>query len=278
MKHLLLYGLIALIALMGSASAAFAGPWTKQSGEFYVKLGESVYSADAFRNADGETIEGTEYLSATTFVYAEYGVLDGLHIQTYVPLLYARNRVFDESFTDFGLGDASIAVQVSPLKLPLPTSLRLDAKVPLYGEPPFGPDAAYIPARGDGQVDLTAWLSAGAGTASYYFFADVGYQHRTSWTLSHELPGSFSDGFVYHAQVGYWLFGRAVLAINSGGVLPFEQDEISKGYVTVGPSLFFPLTDLIALEADGYFTPYSRNSAAGWSLGLGLSFRGRAGQ
>ena len=58
-----------------AAPAAQAGPWTKSTGEFYAKIGEGFYSADAFRTADGELISGTNYFSATTYLYAEYGVL-----------------------------------------------------------------------------------------------------------------------------------------------------------------------------------------------------------
>ncbi|MFU8806508.1 MAG: hypothetical protein ACNA8W_22040 [Bradymonadaceae bacterium] len=267
--------LLTLLTITVIAPPVLAGPWTKDKGEFYAKVGEGTYLASAFRNADGETVEGSEYLSMTTFAYGEVGLLDGLHVQGYIPLLYARNRVERGTYTDFGLGDASLGIQASPLKLAIPTSIRLDAKIPLYGAPPVGPGAQFVPARGDGQIDLTTWLSTGAGTATYYFYADIGYQHRTTWSFDPGVVGPFSDGFVFQAQVGYSLFGQAILAIGTGGVLPLEQDTTSKGYVTVGPSLFYPVSDTIALEAAGYGTPWSRNSAAGWAANVGISFRGR---
>ncbi len=255
--------------------AVQAGPWTKSTGEFYAKVGEGFYSADAFRTADGELISGTNYFSATTYLYAEYGLLDGLHLQTYIPFLAAQNKFSNQTFSDRGLGDASIALQASPLKLALPTAFRLEAKIPMYSGDRSPNTPGGVPGRGDAQVDITAWLSAGGGFSSIplYLYADVGYQYRTQLTFSDTPRGPFSDGAVFIAQVGYNFFDRATLAVTSSGLLALNEDNISKSYITVGPSLFVPITKLIAVEADAYITPYSRNSADGWNLGLGISFR-----
>jgi hypothetical protein len=260
-----------LTALALASTSVLAGPWTKSQGEYYVKLGESLYLADAYRNSEGQVVTGADYLSATSFVYAEYGLLDGLHIQAFVPLLYAKNTVAAGSFTDLGVGDATLGLQMSPLKLAIPTSIRLEAKIPMYTSQTTA--TGQTPARGDAQLDATLWLSGGAGNASVYGYLDVGYQHRTQLGWDELAGGPFSDGLVYIAQVGYWAFGRAVVALNSSGVLPLTQDTVSKSYVTVGPSIFFPLTEQLSLEADAYLTPYSRNSANGWSVGFGLSYR-----
>ncbi|RAL25205.1 hypothetical protein DL240_03065 [Lujinxingia litoralis] len=268
--HRLSAALLFCAALLISP-AAFAGPWTRDSGEYYVKLGESFYQANAFRTPEGFLVTGVDYFSATTYMYAEVGLLDALHLQAYVPMMFARNRFGQQAYTDLGPGDMTLAVQASPLNLALPTSVRLETKLPLYGRPADG----FTPARGDQQVDLTLWLSAGGGLheLGIYFYGDVGYQHRSSWTPGDSTSGDYSDGFVYLAQVGYNLFDRATLALTSSAVLPFNDDQLSKSYITLGPSVFFPLNERIALEADGYFTPYSRNSAAGWALGLGISVR-----
>ncbi|MBA2664534.1 MAG: hypothetical protein H0U74_19760 [Bradymonadaceae bacterium] len=271
----LLFALPATLATQ--VPTASAGPWTKSSGEFYVKFGESFYMADAFRNADGELVAGTDYFSATTYLYGEFGLMNGLHIHGYLPFVVAQNQLGGEVYSDRGFGDAMLGIQASPLKLAFPTAVRLDAKIPLYSGDISGPNALQTPARGDAQLDLTAWLSAGAGfnTIPLFFFADVGYQHRTSLTLSDTARGPFSDGLVFAAQAGYWLFDdRAIISLNTSGLMALQEDTVSKSYVTVGPSLFIPLNHFIAMEADAYWTPYSRNSAAGWSFGLGVSVRG----
>lgn len=262
-------------AFLIAVPTAQAGPWTKSTGEYYAKLGEGFYSANAFRTASGELITGTDYFSATTYLYAEYGLLDGLHLQTYIPFLAAQNQFSNQTYSDRGLGDASFALQASPLKLALPTAFRLEAKIPMYSGDRSPNTPGGVPGRGDAQVDFTAWLSAGGGFSSIplYLYADVGYQYRSQLTFSDTPRGPFSDGAVYIAQIGYTFFDRATLAITSSGLLALKEDNISKSYITVGPSLFVPITDLIALEADAYITPYSRNSADGWNAGLGISFR-----
>lgn len=252
-------------------SIAMAGPWTKNPGEFYLKVGESFYRATSYRTGSGIEVSGTDYFSATSYLYAEAGIWENLHLQTYIPLMYSRAAIAGNSFSDFGPGDAQFAIQSSPLRLPFPTSVRLEARVPLYGPPP----TPQTPARGGQQLDAALWLSAGGGLSSMplYFYADLGYRYRSDITFDDTVVPSYADSFVGLAQVGYTVADMFILALNSSIVLPVEEDLVTESYVTVGPSIFWPLTELIALEFDGYLTPYSRNSAEGWSVGFGLSFR-----
>ena len=259
------------LALLVAPAFAQAGPWTKSTGEYYVKLGESFYRATSYRTGTGLPISGTDYFSATTYLYAEAGIWKNLHLQTYLPLMYSRATLVNQVFTDFGPGDAQFALQASPFPLPFPTSIRLEARVPLYG-PPATPQT---PARGDGQLDLTAWLSAGGGLypIPLYFYLDLGYMVRSDITFSDLVVPNYSDSIVAMAQVGYTVLDTFILALNSSAILPLEQDNVTEGYITVGPSVFWPLSDQLALEFDGYLTPFSRNSAEGWAVGFGLSFR-----
>ncbi len=261
-----------LLALTVLPADADAGPWTKSTGEYYVKVGQSFYRATEFRTAGGVLLSGRDYVSSTSYVYGEVGVWRRLHLQAYVPLMYSRVSVGPLSESDFGPGDALVSVQHSPLELPFPTSLRLEARVPLYGEPA----TPQTPARGDGQFDFALWLSAGGGLTSIplYFYVDLGYQHRTSLTVGNRVVPEFSDGLLTLAQVGYNVADTFIVALTTSGVMPFTDDAVSEGYLTVGPSVFWPVTDLLALEVDGYLTPYARNSAHGWALGFGVSFRG----
>ncbi len=266
-----LFPFVLAILVFTLPTPAEAGPWTKSAGEYYVKIGESLYRATSHRTGSGLLISGTDYLSATTYGYAEVGVWDDLHLQAYIPLMYARTTPGNETFSDFGMGDARFAVQHSPLDLAFPTSIRLETKIPLYGEPA----TPQTPARGGQQVDFSLWLSAGGGFSNIplYLYLDAGYQHRTSWTFGDTVVPEYSDGIVTLAQVGYNVMDTFILAVGTSGVIALEQDQISESYITVGPSVFWPLTDLLAIEFDSYFTPYSRNSAEGWSVGMGLSFR-----
>lgn len=260
-----------LFLILLTSTTAYAGPWTKNTGEAYVKAGQSIYRATEFRTGNGLLIEGVDYFSTTSFIYAEVGILKGLHLQTYLPLMYSRTILGPMKNSDFGPADAQFSIQASPLDLPIPTAIRLEAKLPLYGPP----DSPMTPARGDQQVDLALWLSAGGSLYPnpLYFYIDVGYLHRTPWTFDDTIAPDVSDGIVGIAQVGYTFFDRVTTAITSSAVLPFRSDFVSQSYITLGPSIFIPLGGGLNLEFDGYFTPYSRNSAAGWALGTGLSFQ-----
>lgn len=251
-----------------------ASPWTKSAGEYYVKVGQSLYQASGYRDGEGELVEGIDYLNATTFTYAEVGLWEDLHLQLYLPLSYARSSNVFDSVSDLGFADAFLSLQASPLELAVPTSIRFEAKLPLYGRP----DPPHAPARGDQQLDFTLWLSAGGGLTSVplYFYADVGYRHRTQRTLREDqiIPPDFSDAFVYLAQVGYNVADTFDIGLTTSAIVPFQREAFDESYITVGPSIFFPLNDMIALEVDGYMTPYSRSAAAGWAVGAGISFRG----
>lgn len=263
--------LFLLSSFLLTPGLAEAGPWTKSTGEYYLKIGESFYRATSFRTGSGIQISGVDYFSATTYLYGEAGVWENLHIQTYIPLMYSRTAIGGTDQSDFGFGDAKLGLQASPFPTPFPTSIRLEGQIPLYG-PPATPQT---PARGDQQLDLTLWVSAGGGLSvlPLYFYADLGYMHRTDITFDDTVVPDFSDSFVALAQVGYTIADTLIVALNTSAILPFQEDSVTESYITVGPSIFWPITDRIALEMDGSFTPYSRNSAEGWALGFGISFR-----
>jgi hypothetical protein len=71
-----------------------------------------------------------------------------------------------------------------------------------------------FPAPGDGQLDVTSYLSIGGspGKISQFFFVEVGYRRRTPRYAGNGnidasgLPVKFSDGIAYYAQIGYDFF------------------------------------------------------------------------
>lgn len=260
-----------LFAFGIQSPSAEASPWTKSFGEYYVKLGNSVYRANAHRDAHGGVTDDVDFTSSTTMLYGEVGVWENLHLQAYLPLMYSRVTNGGDPITDLGFGDAELAVQSSPFDLGIPTALRLEAKLPLYGRPDIG-----APRRGDRQLDFTAWLSAGGGLHPWevpmYFYADVGYRHRTQTTFNPPDAPEYSDAFVYLAEVGYEIADTVTVAVYSSAILPLSPNPaLDEAYVTAGPKLFWPVTEHIAVELDAYATPYARNSGAGWAVGAGVS-------
>lgn len=268
--------------LLVAPRPALAGPWTKNLGEFYVKLGQSFFFSDSFRDSAGNLQQGIDYLGATTSVYYEVGVWKGLHLWGYLPYMVATNSFADDntSWMRASGGDALLGVQYSPhfLPVPLPLAVKLEFKVPFYDL--NGVEGAYLsrfPAPGDGQLDITLWLSAGGGLDAIplYFFGEVGYRIRTeAFVGTGPFAASYVDGFVFFASVGYTFFERVVLALNTGGVIPVKGDTRSKGYVTFGPALYVPVWKGLAAEAS--FDPMlytNDNASPGLGFTVGLSYK-----
>lgn len=267
---------VALLLLLGAADAG-AGPWTKNLGQVYVKLNEGFFLADSYLDASGQVIEGTDYLGLTTSLYFEVGVWRGLQVWGYLPHVVARNSFDDGSrFLQAGGGDALVGLQVTPIQLPFPWAVKLEVKLPMYDVGGIeGSLAPNFPASGDGQVDLTFYLSAGAslGSIPLYAFGEVGYRHRTEAYIGTGDTRSFGDGFAFFAQVGYTFFDRVLVALNSGGIIPFQNDGVTKAYVTLGPALVVPIWRGLAAEASFDPVIHARASSPGYGFGFGLSYK-----
>lgn len=261
---------LAALALPASADAS---PWTNDRGEYFLQLGTSYYHASEYRDGSGQVRDDAEYSSFTTYLYGEVGVWDDVDVQFYAPLVAARAEHDMGEFEEFSGGDLSLSVQASPLELSFPTSIRLETKLPAYGVP----DERGAPLPGDHQVDLALWLSAGGGLhhleVPMYFYVDAGYVHRTQWNFDAQVPGrNFSDALSARVEAGYNVADLFNVSVGSQAFLPHSFDpDRDEAYVTVGPSLFWPVTDRVALDIDGYITPYSRNAGAGWALTAGVA-------
>ena len=271
---------IAIALLLAAPGHALAGPWSKSWGEVYVKLGESIFLADSYVDASGQVVLGSEYLGATTFVYYEVGIWRGLMAWGYLPYLVAQNSFDDGSrYLQAGGADALLGLQYSPLflDLPVPLAVRLEFKVPFYdvGGNAADPLASRYPAAGDGQLDVTFWLSAGGSVPGIplYFFGEVGIRHRTEHYTGVGDDRALADGLTFAAQVGYTIRHRLLVAVTTGGVVPFSSDEVTKGYITVGPVLALLLPRGLALEAAVDPIAWARNASPGVGFSLGLSFK-----
>ncbi len=272
---------ILVVLLLSLPASATAGPWSRGWGELYVKLGESLFIASSYVDTSGTVVEGTDYLGATTFLYYEVGLYRGLMVWGYLPYIVAQNSFDDGSrYLQAGGSDALLGLQFSPSKLlkpPLPLAVRLEFKVPFYD---VGGNSGHLlasrfPAPGDGQLDVTAWLAAGGSLPRHplYFFAEVGYRHRTEHYVGAGDTREFGDGITLTAQVGYTLAKRLLIAASVGGIVPFSRDEVTKGYLTVGPVLALLLPHGLSLEATVDPIIWARNASPGVGVSLGLSYK-----
>lgn len=272
---------LALLVLL--TSDAVAGPWTKSGGEIYLKLSEGVFLSGDFvdpRASSRGAVVGSlapENLSLTTALYSEVGLFQGLHLQAYVPFVVGRNSFASgSSYLSRGGGDLVLGVQWTPGVFAFPHALRADVKVPLYdvGQPK-GFEAVRFPARGDGQIDSTIWISLGDSLSILpaYAFAELGHRFRTSQFVGEGDGLAFLSSFVFAGQLGYKLGEQLVLAGNLNGVVPYGTDAVTKGYLTLGGAVFLPVLGGWSLEASLDGVAWAKNSSRGLSVGLGVSYR-----
>jgi hypothetical protein len=266
---------------------AAAGPWTKNLGQAYVKLNESLFFSNSFVNAQGVVEPGADYLGATTSVYFEVGVWKGLQVQGLLPYTIGTNTDGEDGTRQrarrAGGGDLLLGLQYSPPlgDLGLKLATRLEIKVPMYdvNQQPTGITTLdnLFPALGDGQVDVTFWLVAGGSLPGpFYAWGEVGYRFRTeAFVGDGPTDGrTFEDSVAWLGQLGWTFYGRMILIANFIGVLSLagERDVYTKSYITVGPGLYIPVWKGLALEANFDPIVYAKNSAPGFSLGFGVSY------
>lgn len=257
------------------AAPALAGPWTQGRGQYYLKVGESVFASDAFRDVRGQLQTGVDYVGWTTAAYLEVGLLDGLHAQAYLPYTAAANTYDNGNrYLSAGGGDLIFGLQGSLPNVALPHALRVTLKSPLYGVTDIqGAEAELFPLRGDGQIDTTVWLSVGHSIpdTTLFGFVELGHQFRSERFVGEGNGVDYADSLVGFAQLGGQIAGGPLVTVNSSLVMPYGEDEVTKGYLTVGPAIFWPVGGGFALEAGYDPIVWAVNSAEGFSVSLGIS-------
>ena len=115
-----------------------------------------------------------------------------------------------------------MAIQYTPIPVEsLAWALRTEGKLPLYDVSDVAPAAGQpprVPALGDGQFDLTQWLSLGGSLwpLPVYGFVEGGWRYRSSWYYGVGSEQDYGSGPVWRAQVGAELFEGALLVYATG--------------------------------------------------------------
>lgn len=261
------------------ATQAIAGPWTQNDRQVYVKLGSSVFASNAFRDSSGRLIEGVDYLGLTSALYFELGLMDGLHLQAYVPHNVASNTYANgNQYLSAGGGDLTLGLQASVPNVDLPHGVRVTLKTPMYDITSIGGrEAGFFPQRGDGQIDTTIWATIGSSVpdTSLFGFIEAGHMFRSERYVGAGNGVEYNDSLVGFAQVGGIAFHDVLLLANSSLVMPYGEDEVTKGYLTVGPAVYWPIGGGYAIEANYDPILWAVNSAEGYSVSLGVSFAQR---
>ena len=107
-----------------------------------------------------------------------------------------------------------------------------------------------------------------------YGFVELGYQHRTEAFVG-DAPSperSYDDGLALRAQVGGTLWGRLLLGANVAGIIPVDANNVTKGYLNVGPFALFKVYRGLSVELSFDAMVYARSSVKGLGSTIGLSY------
>jgi hypothetical protein len=261
------------------ASKAEAGPWSKSLGQAYVKVGEGFFLSNQYVDSTGAVHDGVDYFGASTYAYFEVGLYDGLQVQGFLPYTVGINTFQDDwKYMRTGGGDAVVGAQWSP-PFPFPAAVRLELKVPMYDVARFNSFEALstkFPCLGEGQLDVTPWISIGGGIpgTDLYVFGEVGYRFRTEAYVGrgYAVPIPYADTFVSRAQAGYKLFERLTIMATGEWLMPVVKDIYTKGYLVTSIGTYLRVYGGLAVEASFDPIVWATNASRGYGFGAGLSY------
>lgn len=289
-RHLPWRASLLLCALLASTllpAAAHAGPWVKQPGQTYIKVGGGVFESDKIYDLAGDLQElEFTYANQSATIYAEVGVAKDLGILVATSFYQAGNtlRLTKEEFTNSGFGDLDLGVQwqawsgdgcvaaVNAVgRAPLYSGvLSADAQVGTSGSS-LTREERYRPALGDGSYDVSVTGAVGCSLHPFpgWVAAEAGPRLRTR---------GFGSGAQFAFDVGAFVIPeRLALTLRADGVLRLsEQNERpTKWYVSFGGGAIIPIAGGVALELSGSYIPVGAFVAQGWSAGAGVSWSGQ---
>ncbi len=275
--------LAAACALTLGASSAAAGPWVKGPGEVYAKVAGSAFQGTSLWDVDANQLDAPfVYSNQALTTYAEVGLLDGLALGLNLPVIVGRNVVEERTtYEQWGAGDLDVFAQGQLFEASgCALSATLAVRVPLYdgvisdGTEPgavgtSGPER-FIPALGDGSIDVTPTASAGCSLypVPVWFGVEVGPNLRTQ---------GFGQGVRYAADVGVWVWPEVVaLSARVDGVQRVTDDNArpTKSFVSVSGGATVRVWEGLGLELNGGFVPWGAFVARGWQVGVGVSYSG----
>ncbi|MFP4596904.1 MAG: hypothetical protein ACLFVJ_01545 [Persicimonas sp.] len=273
---------ILVLVLVGDPATALAGPWVKAPGESYMKLSGEVFDSDRVFDVGGELDDSAyTYSHRSVRAYAEVGVLPSVALNFSVPFIASSNTLNERvSYNRWGPGDLDLAVQARLLDGPCAASIAPGARLPLYDETvgeggvnvASGASASqrYVPALGDGSVDLVA--TGAFGCSLHPVPAWVSLQAGPRLRMN-----GFGESLDYGLDAGYFVWPeRLALTGRLGGVqrLSDDNERPTKSFVSVGGGFLLNIYEGFALEAGASYIPSGAFVARGWTADIGISFTG----
>jgi hypothetical protein len=279
--------IVTFVVLLALSSTARAGPWNKAPGDGYAKLGSATFTSRVGCDDAGTCVSSAPFTltAQTVFTYVELGISERLTFTMLLPYVFATNRGDSGvNFHTMGFADLTLGAQVGLIQGgPFVVASRLELKLPLYEGGPsiagrqsrivpgYPRSTRYFPALGDGQVDMTAFLSAGLSIPEIDAFIAIepGFRHRS---------GVITDAFIVQATAGIFVLRRHILLmVNTQRVFTMpvvddRTDVLGKAYWAIGPGAQVFIVDGLALEIGADALLLGQNAAQGSQLQWGLSY------
>ena len=270
-----------MLVLLALAAPAQAGPWVRDPGAHYVKVGASHFAASVYDDPSVEGADGLEYTGQLATLYAEVGLPKGL--QVVVSSAYARGQNFDPVtgwiYNSRGPGDLGLGLVWDVPVLDAPASLAINARIPLYDD---GVGPSHHPALGDPQVDVDAVAAAGqavpVGNHWVWFVEELGFRWRTLLIPARHLEPIRSNGVTYHLQVGLApsVGDRSLgwVNVDVNGVYNPIDDGLAQGFHQWSAGLAGTVWQGLNLEVGFTHIYRATNASTGWGVNAGVSWRG----
>ncbi len=267
--------------LLSFVAASQAGPWVREPGAHYVKVGGSHFDADVYDDPAVEDDGTLEYTGQLATLYAEVGL--GKGFQAIVQAAYAWGRNFDPTtgwvYNARGPGDLGLGLVWDIPRLEAPASLQVRTRIPLYDD---GLGGTSHPALGDPQVDFDFIAAAGQavplGEHWVWFVEELGYKWRTLLIPARHLEPIRVNGAIYHLQVGLapTLRGRSMGWVNLdlNGIWNPVADELAQAFHQWSIGAAGTVWQGLSVEAGFQQIYWADNASTGWGVSVGVSWRG----
>lgn len=274
-----------LVTCLGPATAS-AGPWVPEPGDGYLKLSGSYFDATGVYDRAGRALETDySYSHAAVRAYGEVGLAPHVGLSASVPWMRSQNadKTSRAKYIKTGLGDLDLALQGGTTIGNVAVSVAGKVRVPLYSETISAEAPSpqslsqqqlarerYVPALGDGSVDVTARLEAGLSLHPFPGWVTVAAGPKVRFQ-------GFGNGFEYAASAGAYLVpDRLAMTLRASGVERFSggNERPTKRFFMVSGGPIVRIAGGFSLEATGSYLPSGAFVSEGWSANLGVSYDG----